>query len=171
MSRWVIAGSWLADNNYGDIILIFPLHPDLQKFCGIDLSQHFSELTKDQAQMYVGVWLRNTMGLSPSPYASIQGALWAKQIITTELMGHCHEEQNAYEWEHILENLPFSRDYIALLRICRNKRGWQSVRLPRGCVGWDFRTQPGKRGMLASVLVLGPGWWYCPTKQSSKERY
>ena len=106
------AGSWLADNDYGDMFLNFALHPDLQKFCRIDLSQLFPELTKNQAQMYVGVWLCNAMGLSSSPYASIQGALRAKQIITTELMGDRHAEQNAYQWEHIIKNLPFSRDYV-----------------------------------------------------------
>ena len=33
MSRWVLAGSWLADNDYGDFFLNFPLHADLQKYC------------------------------------------------------------------------------------------------------------------------------------------
>lgn len=38
MSKWAIDGSWLADNYYGDMLLNFPLHPKLQKFCGVDLS-------------------------------------------------------------------------------------------------------------------------------------
>ena len=61
MSRWVIAGSWLVDNDYGDMFLNFPLHPELQKFCGINLSQLYPEMTKDQSQMYVGVLLCNAM--------------------------------------------------------------------------------------------------------------
>ena len=44
MAQWVIAGTWLADNDYGDCFLNYPLHPDLQKFCGIDLSQLFPNL-------------------------------------------------------------------------------------------------------------------------------
>ena len=72
--------------------------------------------------MYVGVWLCNVMSLSPSPYASIQGALRAKQIITTELMGDRHTEQNAYHLEHIIENLPFSRDYVTSLPNLRKVR-------------------------------------------------
>ena len=57
MTRWVIAGTWLADNDYGDCFLNYPLHPDLQKFCGIDLSQLFPDLTRLEAQLLVGVWI------------------------------------------------------------------------------------------------------------------
>ena len=28
MNRWVAAGSWLADNDFEDMFLNFPLHPD-----------------------------------------------------------------------------------------------------------------------------------------------
>jgi hypothetical protein len=31
--------------------------------------------------MVLGRWLRNVMGLKPSPYASVKGALRAKRII------------------------------------------------------------------------------------------
>jgi hypothetical protein len=47
MTLWVIAGAWLADNDYGELFLNFPLHPDLSKYCGIDLLQLFPELIKD----------------------------------------------------------------------------------------------------------------------------
>jgi hypothetical protein len=43
MTWWVIAGAWLADNDYGGMFLNFPLHLDLRKYCGIDLSQLFPE--------------------------------------------------------------------------------------------------------------------------------
>jgi hypothetical protein len=48
MSRWIIAGAWLADNDYGEMFLNFPLHPDLRKYCGVDLTQLFPELIKDE---------------------------------------------------------------------------------------------------------------------------
>jgi hypothetical protein len=63
MSRWVIAGLWLADNDYGDFFLNFPLHADLQKYCGVDLTQLFPELKGEAACILVGRWLRNVMGL------------------------------------------------------------------------------------------------------------
>ena len=122
MARWVVAGSWLADNDYGDMFLNFPLHPNLQKFCGVDLSQLFPEMTQDQTQKYVGVWLRNAMGLSPSPYASVQGALRAKGYITGRLMGDRHASSNAYQWDHVLENLPFTQAYKASLPRIRKVR-------------------------------------------------
>ena len=79
MTRWVVAGLWLHNNDYGDFFLNFPLHPDLQKFCGIDLSQLYGD--PNEGQFALGRWLRNAMGLKPSPYASIQGGLRAKRIV------------------------------------------------------------------------------------------
>lgn len=66
MNRWVIAGTWITDNDYGDCFLNYPLHPDLQKFCGINLSQLFPDLTWSVAQLLVGAWIQNAMGLKPS---------------------------------------------------------------------------------------------------------
>ena len=72
MVRWVVAGSWLADNGYGEQFLNFPPHPDLRKYCGIDLSQLFPDEDVEGADdLVVGRWVRNAMGLSPSPYSSV----------------------------------------------------------------------------------------------------
>jgi hypothetical protein len=68
MSRWVIAGASLADNDYGEMFLNFPLHPDLRKYCGVDLSQLFPELIKDGKNSVIGQWMQNAMGLRGSPY-------------------------------------------------------------------------------------------------------
>eukprot|EP00536_Pseudo-nitzschia_multiseries_P004062 jgi/Psemu1/9155/gm1.9155_g len=43
MARWVVEGCWLADNDYGEQFLNFPLHPDLQRYYGIDLTQLSTE--------------------------------------------------------------------------------------------------------------------------------
>ena len=109
MSRWVIAGAWLADNDYGEMFLNFPLHPDLRKYCGVDLSQLFPELIKDGKDSVIGQWMRNAMGLRGSPYASVQGCLRAKRHI----MGDPNEVGNPFEWSHIELNLPCSKDYDA----------------------------------------------------------
>jgi hypothetical protein len=63
MTWWVIAGAWLADNDYGEMFLNFPLHPDLRKYCGIDLSQLFPELVKDGKDSVIAQWMRNAMRL------------------------------------------------------------------------------------------------------------
>jgi hypothetical protein len=64
MTRRVIAGAWLADNDYGEIFLNF------RKYCGIDLSQLFPELVEDGKDSVIAQWMRNAMGLRGSPYAS-----------------------------------------------------------------------------------------------------
>ena len=91
------------------MFLNFPLNPVLQKYCGIDLTKLFPELNPDKAQMVVAAWTRNAMamGLSPSPYCSIQSGLVAKIII----MGNQKTESNPFHWDHIVQNLPFSKDY------------------------------------------------------------
>jgi hypothetical protein len=57
------SGGWLADNDYGEMFLNFPLHPDLRKYCGIDLSQLFPELIEDGKDSVIAQWMRNAMGL------------------------------------------------------------------------------------------------------------
>ena len=111
ITRWVICGSWLADSDYGDMFLNFKLHKTLQKFCGIDLTELFPNRSRDESQKVIGVWLRNAMGLRPSPYASIQGGLRAKYIV----IGDRHDKENAYQWDHVVLNLPFAKNYIANL--------------------------------------------------------
>jgi hypothetical protein len=81
MLRWVIAGAWLADNDYGKMFLNFPLHPDLRKYCGVDLSQLFPKLIKDGKGSVIAQWMRSAMGLRRSPYGSVQGCPRAKRHI------------------------------------------------------------------------------------------
>jgi hypothetical protein len=107
MSRWVIAGSWLADNDYGDMFLNFPLHVNLQKYCGIDLTQLFPNHKAGEASVVIARWLRNAMGLRSSPYASVQGALRAKHLV----LGDPQDEGNPFQWDHIRENFPCSKGY------------------------------------------------------------
>ena len=107
MSRWVIAGSWLADNDYGDMFLNFPLHASLQKYCGIDLTQLYPNMKGGEASVMVARWLRNAMGLRSSPYASVQGALRAKHIA----LGDPADENNPFQWDRVIENLPGTQEY------------------------------------------------------------
>ena len=84
-----MAGSWLADNDYGEQFLNFPLHPDLKKYCGVGLSQLFLDL---ETKLLVGRCTQNAMGLRPSPYNYVQGALIAKHFI----MGDPKEKGNPF---------------------------------------------------------------------------
>lgn len=110
-ARWVGMGSWLQDNDFADMFLNFPLHPSLQKYCGIDLSELFPELCPNDSQVIVTAWVHNAMGLSPSSYCSIQSVLLAKIIIK----GDRRDKENPFHWKQIEHNLPFSEDYKASL--------------------------------------------------------
>ena len=102
-------GSWLADNDYGECFLNFPLHPYLQKYCGVDLTQLFPNINDADACMVVGVWLHCAMGLHSSPYNIIQGALVAKRFV----LGDPDDIDNAFQWSFVIENLPCSQLYDA----------------------------------------------------------
>ena len=103
---WVIVESWCADNDY-NMFLNFLLHPDLQKFCGIDLTELFPDLKPDDSQMVVTVWVCNAMGLLPLSYCLIQSGLFAKRII----MWNRKVDSNSFHLKLIIENLLFSDDY------------------------------------------------------------
>jgi hypothetical protein len=47
------------------------------------------------------------MGLKPSPYASVKGALRAKQ----KMLGNRHDSGNPFQWEKVQLNMPGSDDY------------------------------------------------------------
>jgi hypothetical protein len=55
MACTLLPGYWCADNNYGEMFLNFPLHEDLQKYCGVDLSQIFDEEKNAEGGPVVGV--------------------------------------------------------------------------------------------------------------------
>jgi hypothetical protein len=107
MLRWVTAGSWLANNDYEDMFLNFPLHAKSQKYCGTDLTQLFPDMKAGEASVVVARWLRNAMGLRNSPYASVQGALRAKHIA----LGDLKDDDNPFQWDHVRENLPRAQNY------------------------------------------------------------
>ena len=92
MVRWVVAGLWLANNNLGDCFLNFPLHPDLQNYCGIDLSALFPELQERERQGAFARWLVCAMGLKASPYCCVRGCTVAKY----EVLGDPNDQNNPF---------------------------------------------------------------------------
>ena len=109
MVRWVVAGSWLADNDYGEQFLNFPLHPDIRKLCGVDLSQLYPEQCegKGSDSTVTGAWMRSAMGLKTSPYNAVQGSQRAKRII----LGDPRDPLNPFHWATIKLNLPGTENY------------------------------------------------------------
>lgn len=70
--RVVVQGTWMGDLDLGEMLLNFPLHPDVQEVCGVDLSQYESAMeelcSEEGVQFEKGMgWTRCAMGLQPLP--------------------------------------------------------------------------------------------------------
>jgi len=107
MLRSVDDSYWGADNDYGEMFLNFWLHPDLRKYCGVDLTHTFPDEVEDNAKVFWEAWWRNAMGLSPSPYASCQMGTRLKRL----MLGDRHDKENVFRWDQVVLNLPGSADY------------------------------------------------------------
>jgi hypothetical protein len=74
-------GFWGGDNNNGDMFLNFWLHVNLQWYYGVDLTTLFpEELNGTHKTMLWEVWAQPPMGVQPSPYQAVQGALVVKRL-------------------------------------------------------------------------------------------
>jgi hypothetical protein len=118
MTRALLPGYWCADNDYGEQFLNFNLHKDLQPYCGVDLSQLLPEEVCEHTGLILGAWSRNAMGLKPSPYGSVKGALRAKRVI----LGERRDKQNPFHWEKVCTNMPGSECYVATMPSIQKRR-------------------------------------------------
>ena len=109
MLRSVTGGTWLGDNDVGEMFLNFMLHEEVRRLCGVDFTLYFPEEVPEDHQVLWARWTRCAMGLRTSPYQAVQGMLWAQEMI----MGDRLSESNAFRWESVKLNLPGSEDYDA----------------------------------------------------------
>jgi hypothetical protein len=101
-------GTFMGDNDVGEMFLNFIMHSDLRELCGIDLTDFMPEGTKDPSTLRFCVrWNRNAMGLKGSPYFSVQGGAWAHKWIK----GRMDDEDNVFRWTRVSLNLPGQVDY------------------------------------------------------------
>jgi len=96
--------SWMGDLDMGEQFLNFPLHPSLQRFCGIDLRPLLDPTSPTTIWLR---WTRCMMGLRPSPYYSIQGTYLAEELVA----GDRRDPTNPLQWESVYLNLPGSDAY------------------------------------------------------------
>ena len=96
---------WCVDNDYGEMFLNFWLHPELQKFSGIDLTQLIG--ITDDGELYLEGWKRCPMGQSPSPFNTVQQTRRLKQI----MLGNPQDSENVFRWDSVKINLPGTIDY------------------------------------------------------------
>jgi hypothetical protein len=75
--------TFMGDIDVGDMFHNFMLHEKVQIVAGIDLTPSFPEevLSQGQSKVLWERWCRSAMGLKSSPYNSIQGILFAEEVI------------------------------------------------------------------------------------------
>ncbi len=109
MLRSVVPGTYMADNDVGEMFLNFVLHEDIRRLCGIDLTVYFEEEAREKGLTKLWErWNRCAMGLRTSPYQAVQGILRAQEVI----MGDRKCERNVFRWENVEFNLPGTSGYV-----------------------------------------------------------
>jgi hypothetical protein len=103
----VESGTWMADNDVGEMFLNFILHESVQSLCGVDLTKYFPEGIPSGTKVLWECWTRCAMGLRPSPYQACQGMMWALEII----LGNREDPENIFRFDQVQLNLPGQHDY------------------------------------------------------------
>jgi hypothetical protein len=107
--RALSPGYHMADNDVGEMFHNFILHPDVRKFCGLDMTLYFSKPAAGKGAPRVWErWNRLAMGLRSSPYAAVQAMLIAQEVILGDRL---NEEGNVFSWDKMMLNLPGQVDY------------------------------------------------------------
>jgi hypothetical protein len=105
--RCVEPGTWMADNDVGEMFLNFVLHQSVQALCGTDLTKYFPDGIPEETQVLWERWTRCAMGLRPSPYQAWQGMMWALKIVFADRM----DARNIFRYDRARLNLPGHYDY------------------------------------------------------------
>ena len=119
--RSLLKGYYQCDMDVGEMFLNFPLHPDMRPYSGVDINymrnppEHRKPWEEDRRNRWER-WARNFMGLTDSPYRSLQLMIQAKFIAygRRDRHGH-HAEDNPFRWDRVKLNLPGSATYNAML--------------------------------------------------------
>ena len=105
--RSVEKGTWLADEDLGEMFYNFLLDPRIRNYTGVDVTPYYNEVMKGEHKKLWLVWSRLIMGFSPSPYLATQQLLRAHHF----LIGDRRDESNPFHWERIVLNLPGMETY------------------------------------------------------------
>jgi hypothetical protein len=112
-------GTFMGDNDVGEMFLNFIMHSDLREVCGIDLTDFIPEGGRNAKTGRFWVrWCRNAMGLKGSPYFSVQGGAWAHEWI----YGAKGDDSNIFRWKTVKLNLPGHKDYNPSVLWVRKER-------------------------------------------------
>ena len=126
--RGLEPGTFCADSDIGEMFLNFILHEEARFLCGVDFTEMFGEeLTPGQKVIWER-WERCAMGLTSSPYQTVQAVLVAEEVIK----GDPSDSSNVFAWDEVRMNLPGQENYDANL-------SWVSkVRVSDGRIACDL---------------------------------
>ena len=82
--RSVVEGTWLADEDLGEMFYNFCLDQNVRAYTGVDIGVYFEDV--EEGKRLWAAWTRLIMGLKPSPYISTHQLLRAD----TYLVGDRH---------------------------------------------------------------------------------
>lgn len=113
--RGVIEGTWMMDEDLGEMFLNFIMHPTLRPLCGVDLTPYKIDYEdapqtpspKQHSHRCWLHWVRTAMGLKWSPYQAIKSMHFAEELIR----GDHTDPTNVFHWNKVLVNLPGRPDY------------------------------------------------------------
>jgi hypothetical protein len=88
----------------GEQFLNFPLHPSLQRLCGVYVRPYISPQLTQSNWLH---WTRCMMGLQSSPYFAVQGTHLAEEVV----VGEVSDISNPFHWERVALNLPGHGSY------------------------------------------------------------
>jgi hypothetical protein len=128
--RVVEPGSFMGDIDIGEMFLNFMLHERIQPYAGVDLTPFFPEELKETMPGWRCLWEhwgRCEMGFRFSPYQTVQGVLFADEVIR----GDPTVANNIFRWDYVDLNLPGSEWY-------NPSRSWVTKRRSTGELACDF---------------------------------
>ena len=103
--RGVEAGTYMADNDVGDMFLNFLLDKNIRAYAGIDISGLFPE--ESNKGILWERWERLLMGFTASPYLAGRDM----KRIEMRIKGIKEDRKNVFNWDKSVENLPGMKDY------------------------------------------------------------
>jgi hypothetical protein len=106
--RIVNHNTLMANQDMEEMFLIFHLHLDTGRFAGIDMSPlEFTSKECDQRWM---CWKWNLMSFKASPHNLVCMYLVVEEVMRSD----CHDHTNAFRWNNVMLNLPWTREYDPL---------------------------------------------------------
>jgi len=98
----------MGDMDIGDMFHNFMLHERVQVLAGIDLTSFYPAELTGEVRFLWERWKRSAMGLKNSPYNTIQGVLFAEEVIRGDHLN----KKNVFRWDAVRLNLPGSPTYM-----------------------------------------------------------